>query len=1484
MSTSGTRAEDSARDKTDGGSFDSPTPVPTGIAVTVAAAIAYVPLLLTQPGQVGADTKSYLYLNPSRLLADAPYLWDSGIGTGSVTHQNIGYLWPMGPFYWVLETIGSPDWVAQRLWLGTVLFGAALGVRYLLRTLGWRDAAASHGVLVASLAYMLSPYILDYAARISVILLPFVGLPWLLALTIRSLRRGGWWYPAAFALVALTVGGTNATALVMIAPAPALWCLYATLIEREISVGRMFATVGRIAALGLATSLWWMAGLWAQGSHGLPVLRFTETYKTVADAALAPEMFRGLGYWFFYGEDKLGAWIEPSVSYTTRVPLAISYAVPVLALISAVAVRWRHRAFFLVVTGVGVLMSVGSHPWDDSSPLGALFKEFTRTDAGLALRSTPRSVPLVALGIAVLLGSGVVGLARRIQPRAIAISAMAVVLVVANLSPLWTGSMVAENLKRDEDLPEYWLEATAALEADPSTAATRVLELPGSDFASYRWGNTVDPITPGLIDRPYVARELFLYGTPASAALLVSLDRQLQEGRLAPESLAPVARLLGIGDVLHRADLQFERFRSARPEPTQQLLLETPGLSDPLDFGEGVPNDPGPEQTMIDEAELGGNQDLPAVSALSLFTVEDALPILRLKPSANPLIVAGGPEGIVNGAAVGAVDPRQAIFYAATFVDEPDGLDALLADGADLLVTDTNRKRATRWGTLQENTGYTERAGEEPGSYDPTDQRLLVFEDAPDSAYTLSEQRGGLTATASAYGNPVTYTPDDRPANAVDGNLETAWRVGAFSDVTGEQLKLAFDEPVTAEAIRVAQPQGGVANRSITEIDLVFDGDERERVALDPANTPPDGETVDFEERTFTDLTIEIVTTDAGRRDEYGGLSGVGFTEVSVADIVMEEIIVVPPTLLDAVGQASIDHRLDIVLTRLRTDPALAVRGDEEPALRRAFDLPVGRDFSLDTEIRLTRNAGDELIDAVLGVEGPEQGGIAARASGRLPGSPRHRASAAVDGDLSTYWSTPLARVPESRWIELTLPEKTTLDTLDLAIITDGRHTVPEQLIISSESGETRTVDIPTLEDSTEIDAVSETTVEFESIEAGVVTIAIGDVRDVLAPDWFGGGEVSLPVGLAEIGLPGHDPEPISEVFSAGCREDLLSIDGDPVPLRVSGTVEAALTGRPLEVEECSAGVDLDRGEHIVRSTPGTETGFDVDRVTLASSAGGAASDRDDAVLDHETPTITTVDGGRVKTSVEIEGGVEPFWLVLGESHSPGFEARVDGVGALDEPVLIDGYANGWYIDPEVVGADPMITIEWMPQRAIWIGLALSALGVAACLAIIVAGWRARTRNLPIERDEPAIRASVSAPVAWSARASLLTGIAVGLAAVLNLSPPGFAAVAVGAIAYLAFRYRWGAHIPGFLAATCLAVSSLFIVLSQVMFRHRPGFAWPQEFEAVHVLGVVCALLLVVEAVREFAGRPARHDSPGHEVRTSYALEIDEAPERPMEK
>ena len=68
--------------------------------------LAYIPFLLTSRGEISADTKAYLLLDSGKVLERVPFLWDSHINAGTVTHQNIGYLFPLGPWYWIFKTLG----------------------------------------------------------------------------------------------------------------------------------------------------------------------------------------------------------------------------------------------------------------------------------------------------------------------------------------------------------------------------------------------------------------------------------------------------------------------------------------------------------------------------------------------------------------------------------------------------------------------------------------------------------------------------------------------------------------------------------------------------------------------------------------------------------------------------------------------------------------------------------------------------------------------------------------------------------------------------------------------------------------------------------------------------------------------------------------------------------------------------------------------------------------------------------------------------------------------------------------------------------------------------------------------------------------------------------------------------------------------------------------------------------------------------------
>ncbi len=383
------------RDTGPGGSFyarlRSPGRAAARVDYLALAVVAFVPMLAAQPGMVTDDTKTYLYLDPGRYVRQAVSLWDPNVGLGTVTHENIGYLLPMGPFYWVMAELHVPLWVAQRLWMGCLLFAAGAG-----RPLPVPCARpVGTGALRAALAFMFTPYVLQYSGRISVILMPWAGLPWMLAFVVLALRRGGWRYPALFALVVALVSGINASSILYVGIAPALWLPYAVLVAKEATWRRAWGVAWKVAGLVVLVSLWWAVGLQIEAAYGVNVLKYTETVPATSGASLASEILRGLGYWYFYGVDRAGPWTQTSVDYTQNVTLiAFSFAVPVLAFLAAFVARWRYRTYFILITVVGMVMAVGPNPYEHPSSVGSVIKKImVDTTAGLAMRSTDRASP-----------------------------------------------------------------------------------------------------------------------------------------------------------------------------------------------------------------------------------------------------------------------------------------------------------------------------------------------------------------------------------------------------------------------------------------------------------------------------------------------------------------------------------------------------------------------------------------------------------------------------------------------------------------------------------------------------------------------------------------------------------------------------------------------------------------------------------------------------------------------------------------------------------------------------------------------------------------------------------------------------------------------------------------------------------------------------------------------------------------------------------
>jgi arabinofuranan 3-O-arabinosyltransferase len=1438
------------------------------------AAVAYVPLLLSQRGWVSADTKTYLYLDPSKLMSRAWSIWDPSIGLGTVTHQNVGYLWPIGPFYWLADTLGVPDWAAQRLWWGTIIFAAGSGVAYLLRTLGWRGP----GVVAATFVYALSPYLLTLVARLSAILLPFAALPWLVALTIRTVRTKGWRYPALFALAVTTCGSVNATALLLVGVAPALWLAHAVWVAREVPLRRALVAAARMGAVTVPVSAWWIAGLSVQATNGIEILRYTETARTVALVSVSHEVLRGLGYWFFYGTDRLGPWIEPSVDYTQFLPLiALTYLVPILGLVGAVVARWRHRAYFVMLTAVGVALAVGAYPWEDGPPWSRAVKAFVLSDTGLSMRSLPRAVPLVALGLAVLLGAGITSVVRR-WPRFDRPALVAgVVLALLALPPLWLGEVVPENLRRQESVPEYWREAADHL--DKGGSDTRVLVVPGSDFASYRWGNTVDPLLPGLIDRPSAQRELIPYGSPASANLLNAFDLRLQERTADPDSVAPIARLMRAGEVLVQSDLQYERYNTPRPRNFWDFVTSAAGLGEPKPFGPADHNATIDDVQLDDELLFITDPALPDPPALAAFPVGDPVPIVSTHGAGQPLLVAGDGTGLVDAAGAGLIDGTELVRYSAD-LDE-DEVASALENGAALLVTDSNRKRGERWTTVRHTRGYTEQADEDPLSTDYGDNRVPLFPDAGSDSETVAVPRGGIEARATSYGNPITFTSEDRASSAVDGDPETAWRTSAFADARGERLEVTLTDATTTDHVTLLQPTEGSRNRFIESVRLTFDDDDAIEVDLTDQSRDEPGQKVTFPGRTFEKLSIEILSDSAGDVPRYAGQSSVGFAEVVIGDDApqLDEAIRLPTDLLVAAGDDSADHPLALTMTRQRQDSSDITRTDEEQRIVRLFTLPTGRSFTLTGEARLSARAQPYVLDETLGR--PHDGSATwVRASTNLTGS-LATPSAAFDGDDATAWTTVRSK-PQRQWVEVDLAEPVTVDHLPLTAIADGLHSVPTEVEVMVDGEVIGRFPLPEVDDETEQNATTTFDVALpEPVTGSTFRVRLTGVRAVSTNDWVSDNPVDQPAAIAEIGLPAPTVPRLPDTFDSGCRDDLLQIDGTAVPVRIRGAMADALAGAPMPVVTCGERpVALDRSAHELRTARGIDTAIDIDQLSLRSAAGGDASPATGplvaeaaaatapapgeagdtgAGLASAAPTVTVVDEGHDHMEVEVAGATpgEPFWLVLGQSYNEGWGASIDGE-ELADPELVDGFANGWQIVP---GAESFIVeMRFAPQQRVNFAMVVSVAAAAACLLLCIRRPRAAV-VAPSALAEPygsvlAFRYDGALP---SFRAAVVTGLGMGLLSYALAGPA--VGLGVGLAAGIGARHETFRRWLLLASPIALGIAGLYVLYIQVRHSPMPGFEWPIEMDRVHPLGWAAVLLLVADVIVDRVWQARRTDT-----------------------
>ena len=495
----------------------------------------------------------------------------------------------------------------------------------------------------------------------------------------------------------------------------------------------------------------------------------------------------------------------------------------------------------------------------------------------------------------------------------------------------------------------------------------------------------------------------------------------------------------------------------------------------------------------------------------------------------------GDASGLNNLAGLGLVNNDNSIYYAGTLAGDPARLRQLAGQGAQLVLTDTNRKQAFQWASMTANAGFTETPSDDPAKTDPRDSPIDLFPDAGLSSKTVASYAGAVNITASSYGNGITYNPEYAASSAIDDNFDTAWITGTFvPNPAGQWWQAQFANPVTTDHVTLVQPQRGDRSRFISSVTVTFDGKDPQKFQLTDASHAKTGQTLTFPTRSFHTLRVTIDSTTNDHQD-FHSASAVGFSEVEIPGQTVRQVVDMPTQMLGSLGAASQSDRLTVVMTRRA--------GVAVPAPRRSRDDHFATVHAADGP-RLHARRSASLLGAHprrrgrrpgRAFPGGPGGDITAYSSGRLPGDLNATASATLDGNASTAWQPGLG-IAAQKGASLTydLKGNHTFGQLNLQVIADGRHSVPTSMTITSGT-QVRTITLPAIADSKVPGATTTVPVTFAPISGSHFVITFDTVRAESAGNYYSAGPLALPLGIAEVGIPGVTSAPTPAALPGNC-------------------------------------------------------------------------------------------------------------------------------------------------------------------------------------------------------------------------------------------------------------------------------------------------------------------------------------------------------------
>lgn len=1201
-----------------------------------AVAMVLVALAFVQkPGKIVPDTKLDLVANPEGLLRRGVHLWDHLGAFGQLQNQGYGYLFPMGPFFWLGDVVGLPEWAVQRAWYALVLVVAFAGAVRLAEVLG---VGSSLTQTVAGVAFAFSPRFLTTLGPISVEAWPSAVAPWVLVPLVWGATRGSPTRAAALSALAIAcVGGVNAAAAAAVLPLPVLWLLSRSRGGRRT---RMLLWWPLFTALG---TFWWLVPLFLLGRYSPPFLDYIETARVTTFPTTVFDTLRGTAHWIPYIEPGWGAGrsllSEPYLIIDTSVVLALG--------LMGLAHRWMpHRGFLVAGVMVGMLLVTAGHlgevqgwiaeevrRWLDG-PL-APFRNVHKYDVVLRL-------PLI-LGLAHILAVGATARASTAGARhasgrsvqRVGIVLVAVVAVLGSAAPVLSGKLTSSG--EFSGIPGYWSDTADWLaERDASTHA---LLVPGSSFGTYVWGRPGDEPMQALAHTPWAVRNAVPLAPPGNIRMLDAVETRLANGEGSAGLTQFLARA-GVEYLVVRNDL----VRSGDvPEAVlvHQALNDSPGIIRAADFGPDVGGgarlDDGDGPRVV--ANQGWQSVYPAVEIFRVSGAEAAV-----SSGAAPVVV-GGPEDLLNLQDLDIVQQEPTVLA----VDA----DPAVRPGR-LILTDGLRKRATSFGRLHDNETQTLTAEDEREDESPAREYALG---EGDRWTTVARFEGVAEVTASSSMSDVgggAMAPQHNPFAAVDDDPETAW-VSGFGDPR-PWLELRFDRPVDPGRIevRLDDAVGRDPRRLVVS-------SEQGRVASSPIEADDEGGVY------LPDGLTDVLRIELARPSRTFG-ARLAIAEIRVPGLDVDRPLVLPEvpkrwgTPDTVVLTAAEGYRTGCVDVQgeTRCAPGRSREGEDAGVLDRVVTLNARRNYPV--QLWASPRPGDAL-DTLL----QRDRFVSVSASSQTTLAPAGGPLAAVDGDAGTTWIAD--RDDTEPRLVVSWIGKRSVSELGLRLSGTVAAVPATKVELVSPDGR-RTVR-----------PGRDGRATFEELRT--------DRLEIRFVGWEGGNNLDydgvaarLPVGVSEVDLPGVELLPLEmteNIRDWGCSSGpTLAVNGDTRRTALVGSARDLFRGEAVEARLCGGQtLELQEGEN--RVVAGEGAGVRADAVVFGVREAPTAAEVIPLDLRHVTPTHTVLDG---------VDDPDTRTIAMRENYNDGWRARLSSHTLV--PLTIDGWQQGW----EVVESGDVGTVD----------------------------------------------------------------------------------------------------------------------------------------------------------------------------------------------